>query len=331
MAKTHHSKRKTSASPSPTSRKKAPRSSQRLAADPAESATTQMIRQLKAATGDRKRLALNPAKEDAEQLAQLSPVQLKENNISKPSQSEGSVSPAGFTQIIDPTGQKINIPKSAEVNLFGNGNCRSYEGPDCIKHEIVVDATWYFVIDGISYEASWDPETRAFLGYRDSKDCFYQSPKSLDSSGTVNKNSWGETSGLYPTANGTKSKNLYDPTGWDYDSSNQLMKARAAISLIGTRNPRLHSATPKDTKIEQILVPWHMEENFPSVDAEIKENEDVKYFYLSPDPNAKHTGLNYKTNIVEIEKSYGPFYNIGGGDVKSGPTYVIFYSATPRR
>lgn len=53
--------------------------------------------------------------------------------------------------------------------------------------------------------------------------------------------------------------------------------------------------------------------------------------FLDSDPNAKHTGLDYKNNDVKIVKTYGPFYNNGGGDVDKGSTYIIFYEATPKK
>jgi len=48
---------------------------------------------------------------------------------------------------------------------------------------------------------------------------------------------------------------------------------------------------------------------------------------LSSKSDASTPSISKKFWNETIVKSYGPFYNIGGGDVKKGATYIIFYSA----
>lgn len=139
--------------------------------------------------------------------------------------------------------------------------------------------------------------------------------------GTISEASWGETSGLYPS-----SYNKFNPEKWDIEKTNELLKARAAIDYISkNRNSHLRKSFPRvNDVLEKRLALFHLTENFPEVDIEIKNNSKVKWFYLGSTRNAIHTGLNSTQKIVKV---YGPFYNVGGGDVKVGDTYLIFYEA----
>ena len=108
--------------------------------------------------------------------------------------------------------------------------------------------------------------------------------KKLESVNDKNKKniseiSWGETSGLYPTKNGGKIPNYENPVNWDEQKTEELMKARAAIHLIGTRrNTQVFRAKCTLKGIEKILAKYHLTSNFPPVDAEILNDKDVKFF-----------------------------------------------------
>ncbi|MEO6831432.1 MAG: hypothetical protein ABI378_04100 [Chitinophagaceae bacterium] len=107
----------------------------------------------------------------------------------------------------------------------------------------------------------------------------------------------------------------------------ELLKCRAALTLVGSRGQKCKKNLPNTkNKVERMLAAYHLTDNFPTVDNEIKNDASVKYIYLSPYKNAKHTGIDYNTRDIKMVKSYGPFYNIGGGDVPRGATYVLFYS-----
>lgn len=141
----------------------------------------------------------------------------------------------------------------------------------------------------------------------------------ITTGGTVSDVSWGETAGLYPT---TGKGNLYNPERWDQGLLAELLSARAAIHMIGNeRNPAVHRSMPSGNALEQKLAAYHYVENFPGVDAEIAGDPAVKYFYLSGNPNAKHTGIRGGEKV----KHYGPFYNVGGGDAGGSSIYLIFY------
>ena len=138
----------------------------------------------------------------------------------------------------------------------------------------------------------------------------------VQSTGTLSKVSWGETSGLYPTKN-----NLYSPDKWDGPKTCELLKLRSAVHEVAKRGEKVHEASPGSGNIEQLLKPYHLVENFPGVDSEIADDK-VKWFYLSHlESLTEHPTMSTLTSV----KTYGSFYNIGGGDVKKGDVYVHFY------
>jgi hypothetical protein len=145
----------------------------------------------------------------------------------------------------------------------------------------------------------------------------------VKATGTLSEVSWGETSGLYPTKD-----NKYQPEKWDAAKTCELLKARGAVHAVGQRGESVHTGTPKASEpLEQKLKIYHFVENFPSLDSEIAD-VGVKWFYLSPQPDKPE--VHPATTGTERVKSYGSFYNIGGGDVKRGDTYIHFYRLKPK-
>ena len=145
----------------------------------------------------------------------------------------------------------------------------------------------------------------------------------------ISISSWGETSGLYPIK-GEKPTNrqLFDPTKWDLELIEELLKARAAVNLVSTRNKDHKESKPNlASSIEKMLAAYHLTDNFPDVDSEIKDDNTVKYFYLASDKNAKTPSIDSRYWSQVTVMTYGPFYNIGGGDVPKGSTYIHFYKA----
>jgi len=137
--------------------------------------------------------------------------------------------------------------------------------------------------------------------------------------GTLSQVSWGETSGLYPARSAE-----YDPGMWDAELTRLLLSARRAVDTVGGRGEAVHRASPRTgDPIEQRLKTYHLINNFPALDAEIAD-AGVKWFYLSRNAaQAKHPGLSKPHVRV---KSYGPFFNNGGGDVPRGwGVYLHFF------
>jgi hypothetical protein len=156
----------------------------------------------------------------------------------------------------------------------------------------------------------------------------------------ISTSSWGETSGLYPVKISKdklgknvslKKSDLFNPNKWDPELLQQLLKARAAINLVATRTSALHNAKPNlNDPIEKLLAAYHLTDNFPSVDLEIKNDSEVKFFYLSSDKNIKTPSISSKYWDQKTVKTYGPFYSIGGGDAGTGEIYLIFYKAVKK-
>ena len=134
--------------------------------------------------------------------------------------------------------------------------------------------------------------------------------------GTLSEVSWGETSGLYPSKD-----NLYDPTKWDGAKKCELLRLRGALHAVGQRGERVHRGRPGSGPVEQKLKPYHFIENFLSLDPEIAKAE-VRFFYLSN--QAALTTHPTMSTLIWVKK-YGPFFNVGGGDVPKGDVYVHFY------
>jgi RHS repeat-associated protein len=146
----------------------------------------------------------------------------------------------------------------------------------------------------------------------------------------ISKVSWGETSGLYPTKTMNPSeKEKYNPKQWDAEKLKQLLAARAGIQLVSTRNSTFHTGSPnlKDV-IQKVLASYHLTDNFPNVDPAIKDDE-VNYFYLSNSTTKIHGDNQINTSFykAELVKTYGPFYNNGGGDINRGESYIHFFKA----
>jgi hypothetical protein len=142
----------------------------------------------------------------------------------------------------------------------------------------------------------------------------------------ISRVSVGETSGLFPVDSGDPSK-LYRPSQWDPARTQLLLECRAAVTVLASRGERHHAVAPKvSTTLERTLAAYHLKDNFPPVSSVIQNDPTVKYFYLSPDSKSDHKGLDYKAWDIKLVKAYGPFYNVGGGDVPRGMTYVNFYS-----
>lgn len=139
--------------------------------------------------------------------------------------------------------------------------------------------------------------------------------------GILSKASWGETAGIYPT---NSESDIYKLDKWDKDKTCELLKARAAINNVATKNKDVRKGSPnKRIDLEMKLKPYHLIENFPPVD-DVINNKDVQWLYLSIRATAppNHPGAPYTTELV---KSYGPFYNDGGGDAPKGMIYILFY------
>ena len=61
----------------------------------------------------------------------------------------------------------------------------------------------------------------------------------------------------------------------------QLLKARAAIGIVAKRGQKVFKDDPDlEDPIEKMLAQYHLTDNLPEADSEIKDDNGVKWFYL---------------------------------------------------
>ena len=145
--------------------------------------------------------------------------------------------------------------------------------------------------------------------------------------GTLSEVSWGESASMYPTKSmNPTAQELYHPENWDIDKKCELLKARGAMHALGQRNEDVQRGSPvADDVIHERMTPYHLAENFPSLDSEIAD-ANVKWFFHDPSPTAVHPGIHRGDPEKQVRvKAYGPFYNSYGKTVPKGPVYILFY------
>jgi hypothetical protein len=213
-------------------------------------------------------------------------------------------------------GSATNTPSSRGISLGAPDSAHEHEAAAAENH---LGFSQSHTATGVSLQRkTWD--TLPVYNERPEIIAAKNSTCPISDTGTLSEVSWGETSGLYPTKD-----NKYDPSKWDATKTCELLAARAAVHAVGQRGEKVHRATPGKDPIEQKLKPYHFTENFPAVDSEISDTS-VKWFYLSPKSSLdQHPTM---SSLISVKK-YGPFYNIGGGDVARGDVYIHFYKKKP--
>jgi hypothetical protein len=221
----------------------------------------------------------------------------------------------------DPTGMLSQSAIDDLWNKSGNG-----------------ETNWTFNGDGT---ASGSNGTTANVGEDSQEKQNGVTPVNEKNKKNISTSSYGETAGLYPVKTGKdktgkeikpKNKDLFNPNSWDADLLKQLLKARAAINLLAKRGASLHNDSPNlNDPLEKLMAAYHLTDNLPEVDSEIKDDKDVMFFYLSSDKNKKTPSISAKYWDQTTVKTYGPFYSIGGGDAGTGAIYLLFYKAVKKK
>lgn len=225
----------------------------------------------------------------------------------------------------DVTGERVRLPQRDLARDFVSGLASEPQNRELLRAITAAQGAGAGVPKGFggrTDEGEWAPLVEALA--RGSVEVVRVidhpvSPVIVRTTGTLTLSevSWGETSGIYPSRD-----NLYKPDKWDQEKMAALLRARAAVTDVAKRNSDVRKAKPGPGKIEQMMKPYHCLENFPVLDKEI--GAEVCWFYLSSfaDKPTTHPGAARK---MEIAKSYGPFFNSGGGDVSRGDCWLHFY------
>jgi hypothetical protein len=136
---------------------------------------------------------------------------------------------------------------------------------------------------------------------------------------------YGETAGLVPerAANADpKKKSPYDSSTWDSNSTQQLQDARTNIMDISERNSNVKKATASDNQIEQQA--WDAN---AAAAKNSHGNDPGKYFFIRQEGKGRqHPSKSNGYGQGKPIRSYGPFRNVGGGDVPRGNrTFIDIY------
>jgi RHS repeat-associated protein len=133
---------------------------------------------------------------------------------------------------------------------------------------------------------------------------------------------YGETSGLYPQLI-PGAKGIYNPNNWDPDSFANLQGARKYIADVRERNQDTRLAKPSgNNPIEQRA--WKDCQDAAKEAENWNLPNNVKHFFLRQNGvGPQKPGWAGNNNPYA---TFGPFVNVGGGDVPSGSAvYIDFY------
>jgi hypothetical protein len=143
---------------------------------------------------------------------------------------------------------------------------------------------------------------------------------------------FGETSGLYPQRKDPNGGPT-DPTNFDPESFAQLQRARTHLSDTAMLNDKHHWAYPTPNPIDQQA--WSNAADAARMAMARKNPNPGANFYLrqggdwttnqNPTPRP---GYLKPRNLIE---EYGPFHNVGGGDVARGPNAFVEVYGPDRR
>ena len=136
---------------------------------------------------------------------------------------------------------------------------------------------------------------------------------------------YGETAGLLPTRAAdapADKKNPYDSSTWDKDSTAQLQEARQHIMDVSTRNSNVRRAKASDNPIEQQVWNANMDAARQSDGGRTGQYFFIRQEGVDKQRPSKDQGWGQGAPL----KSYGPFRNVGGGDVPRGNrTFIDIY------
>jgi hypothetical protein len=137
---------------------------------------------------------------------------------------------------------------------------------------------------------------------------------------------YGETSGLYAQKKNPNGS-TYDPNNWDPDSQAQLQEGRRWIAEVQRRNPSMKYNNPTgNNPLEARQWEFANDAANRARSQQVSPSEDTKIFLrqdgVGPQAPPWHGYV--------LDKSFGPFVNVGGGDVPKGDkTYIEIHRKGP--
>ncbi len=135
---------------------------------------------------------------------------------------------------------------------------------------------------------------------------------------------YGETAGLLPARKPRARGSVYDRNTWDSDSARSLQQARTNIMDISIRNDTVRRSRPRDAHdpIQQSI--W---KDNVSAASQSRGSMAGNYFFIRQrGTGPRHPPKRAGFGQGKPTREYGPFRNVGGGDVPSGDqTHIDIY------
>jgi hypothetical protein len=140
------------------------------------------------------------------------------------------------------------------------------------------------------------------------------------------KGAYGETSGLYAQKKDPQGS-IYDPANWDSASQADLQEARRWIAEVQRRNPTMNYDRPQGNNPIEARQ-WKLASDAAGK-SDIASPSTVKKFFIRQEGVGPQLPPDSWKGWV-LHKSFGPFVNVGGGDVPKGNgSYIEFYRKGP--
>ncbi len=137
---------------------------------------------------------------------------------------------------------------------------------------------------------------------------------------------YGETAGLRPALlNTNDSPN--DSANWDPNSAEELERARMYVGIISERNHNVWSDEPSDPNNPIQAQAWNLSLDAAKKGADPSQLDgQIQNFFMRQVGIGDQTPRGKSWENLKPYFSLGPFYSVGGGDVRRGPAaYIDFY------
>jgi RHS repeat-associated protein len=213
----------------------------------------------------------------------------------------------------------MRSPDSPNLYLYGRNSPTNYGDLlgllDLYNHPVAIDlgdGQWYLPVSRarVKDDSPWMDSTGTKEGMEE-----------LTKEGA--SAAFGETGGIYPQLKPGAS-NVYNPSDWDPGSAQELQEARAWIADVRERNKITGFLDKSRTTNAVERTIWT--KCYEAAEKAARKNlpSDVRHFFLRQEGEGRQKP-DWARNMTPY-KTFGPFKNIGGGDVPTGDkTFIDFY------